>query len=211
MLKTSGVKKDILINQLKDSRVSQMKSDVPKRRHQKKVPALQVLSSRVIMKRSYPKKVLNIAYCNFVWEDRVRIWKEKARVEDKISIFGLDDYLEPFYVPDVNEASNFEVGVYDKTHLGSNLRKALCLDKIEGISKSAWTKVSDNDPDILNSALLDVSEEGKILDQMKEKLARSLLTEEIEEKMIINQDMKEAEFCHIMRECLYVTNLAYLQ
>ena len=84
------------------------------------------------MNRSYPKRVLNIAYINIVWTDRVTKWKKEAHVEE----MGLDCDYEPYYVPDFTlESGSFEMSVYDKTHLGSNLRKALCLDKIQGISK----------------------------------------------------------------------------
>ena len=87
-------------------------------------------------------------------------------------------------MPDFSTDSNkFELAVYDKTHLGSNLRKALYLDKIDGISKSAWENVAENHPSILNISLIEINDESKIMDQMKEKLARSLFTEDIEKQI----------------------------
>lgn len=97
---------------------------------------------------------------------------------------GIEDNLFPYYVPDLNKEGGFEVFVYDKTHLGSNLRKAICVDKVNGISKTAWQKVSTSNPDILNPTLLEVSEEGKIVDQMKEALARNMFSKNVESIML---------------------------
>jgi len=77
-----------------------------------------------------------VAYCNYVWPEKLRMWKSKAKVADQIQIIGVCDDFEPYYVPDESVENDFEVFVYDKTHLGSNLRKVLCLDKVHGLSKS---------------------------------------------------------------------------
>ncbi|CAG2187247.1 unnamed protein product [Mytilus edulis] len=91
-LKTSGKKKGKLISQLMNPPVNE---DPPTKKRKKTVPSLQILSSRVITKRTYPKKVMNIAFCNFLWEDRVHEWKKNARVDDKVPIFGVDDEFDP--------------------------------------------------------------------------------------------------------------------
>ena len=120
-----------------------------------------------------------------------------------MKIVGLENTLEPYYVPDKDPVTGeFELFVYDKTHLGSNLRKTICLDKVENTSKEAWICVSQSNPDILNPALIDVKEEGKILDQMKETLTRTMLSEEVEEIMLANGDNIEADFCNCSRSAL---------
>ena len=204
-LKTYGMKKAELINQLSDTIADGSRLEVtPTRVKSKSVCSLKTLAGRVIKKKEYPKQVLNIAYANFVWPDRVKQWHESASVNETVTIVGLENTLVPYYVPDKDpKTGDFELFVYDKTHLGSNLRKTICLDKIEGISKGAWVRVAQCKPLILNPAIIDVTEEGKILDQMKEKLTRTMLSEEVEETMIANGDTIEANFCAITRGALY--------
>ena len=60
----------------------------------------------------------------------------------------------------------------------------LYLDKIEGVSKHTWESVASKHPNVLNPVILEVSSEGKIVDQMKEKLARNLFSAEVEQKQM---------------------------
>ena len=69
--------------------------------------------------------------------------------------------FKPYYTPEFQY--KFRVFVYDKTHLGTNLRKFLCLNKVEGISIAAWKAVSQLRPDILHPTIIEVSPEGKLL------------------------------------------------
>lgn len=204
-MKTSGLKKAEFINQLSAVLCDGSRLEVvPRRTKSKNIPALAVLAKRAINKKSYPKHVLNIAYANYIWPERLKQWRASANVSDKVTIFGLDEVLEPYYIPDKDPVSGeFELFVYDKTHLGSNLRKAICLDKVENISKGAWIRVSERNPAILNSTLIEVSEEGKIVDQMKEKFARAMVSKEVEIQMIEHGDITEAAFCGIIRGALY--------
>ena len=82
------------------------------------------------------------------------------------------------------------------------------MDKVLGISKAAWNKVSVHNSDVLHPAILQVTEEGKIIDQMKERLARNVFSENVEKKMEENADLKEANFCRIIREGLYTPGIA---
>ena len=75
----------------------------------------------------------------------------------------------------------------------SNLRTTICLDKVIGISKAAWNKVTDHNPDILNTAVMEVTDKGKIIDQVKERLAGNMFTESVEQ-MRENGHMKVANF-----------------
>lgn len=59
---------------------------------------------------------------------KVKVTSQKiaVKVENEGIIF------EPYYVQKFDEEfDDFHVGVYDKTHLGTNLRKCLCLDKVK--------------------------------------------------------------------------------
>ncbi|XP_045178040.2 uncharacterized protein LOC123538138 [Mercenaria mercenaria] len=203
LLKTSNLKKHDLVNQL--SELIADGSKIPEKISQRKrnVPSLKKIAQRVIMKRSYPKRVLNVAYSNFIWPEKLRQWTVNARVSNAVKIYGIDEDFYPYYVPDKSEQGDFEIFVYDKTHLGSNLRKAICLDRVYGVSKKAWQSVSEVRPDILNPTLLEVTEEGKIIDQMKERLARNMLSKNVEEQMRENGDIQEANFCEVVREGLY--------
>lgn len=205
-MKVSGQKKAELINQLSDQICdgSHVEVVVNKRIRKRSPPQLKVLASREIKKKTYPKQVINIVFANFIWPEKLKCWRASACVDDQVIISGLEDVLEPYYVPDRNpDSGEFELFVYDKTHLGSNLRKALCLNKVDDISISAWERVSNSNPEILNSCVINVSEEGKIVDQMKERLARTMFSIDVEAKMIENGDYAEALFCNILRGALY--------
>jgi hypothetical protein len=202
-IKVSGVLKYQLVNsiskQVGDG--SQIVQNVSAKK--RNVPPLKQLAQRVIMKKAYPKRVLNIALANFLWPDKLREWKENARVKQTIDIIGVSQSLSPYYVPDKSEDGDFEVFVYDKTHLGSNLRKAICLNKVSGVSKKAWDNVSRMKPEILNPLLIEVSPEGKIADQMKERFARNMVSDDVEKCMNENGNLEEATFCKVIREGLY--------
>jgi hypothetical protein len=116
-------------------------------------------------------------------------------------------FFEPYYVPEFNEEEeDFQVFIYDRTHLGTNLRKCLCLDKVDGISIRAWKTVADRKPNILHPTIVEITEDGKILDQMKEKLARSMVTEEVEQEMEVQGYFAEAKFCNVIRNGLYIAD-----
>ena len=151
------------------------------------------------MKKDFPKQVLNIAYASYLWPGEVKKWREKAFVSDSVEVAGVGNF-HPYYVPEFDlETEEFCLFSYDKTHLGTDFRKALCLNKVEGVSKIAWENVSKVSPDVLHPSVIHVSEEGKILGQMKEKLAINIVSAEVETKMIQNRCAKEARLCHVLR------------
>ena len=209
-LKVKNVYKTELINQLSkligDNHVIQIQKR--SRKSRVKLGRLQELATSVLMKQSYPKQVLNIAYATHIWPNRVQQWRKTGKVESKIEVKGTDaGFFEPYYIPEFDEKEQtFQVFTYDKTHLGTNMRKCLCLNKIEGVSIQAWKAVSLKNPEIIHPSIIDVSPEGKIADQMKEKLARTMVSEAVENKMKSFGFNKEAEFCHIIREGLYVAD-----
>ena len=147
--------------------------------------------------------MLNIAYAEYIWPLRKVEWRKGNRVRDIVTIKGETDGLEfePYYTPEY--VDDFRVFVHDKTHLGTNLRKFLCLDKMEGISIESWKAVAKLRSDILHPTLIEVSPEGKILDQMKETLARTTVSNGVEETMEKIGYKNEAEFCKVVREGLY--------
>ena len=159
-----------------------------------------------LRQKSYPKQSLNIAYSEYIWPMRKKEWRKGNRVSDTIIVKGQTEELEfqPYYTPEY--VDSFRVFVYDKTHLGTNLRKCLCLNKVEGISIVAWKAVAKLRPDILHPTLIEVSPEGKILDQMKETLARTTVSNGVEETMRRCGYEKEAEFCKVVREGLYTAD-----
>ena len=202
------VKKDELVKSL--SEVLGVEFSAPKRQIKLKQPkSLKDQVGCYLMKSTYPKQALNIAYASYVWPDRLSEWRKRNRVAERIAIKGEEEELvfEPYYVPEYIETEqDFNVFVYDKTHLGTNLRKCICLDKVKGISVKAWRSVSISDPDILHPTLIEVSPEGKIMDQMKETLARTLVSVEVETKMRSHGYEKEGQFCRIIREGLYIAD-----
>ena len=183
-------------------------TELPRKKH-RHISTLRDKAAACLMKNTYPKQALNIAYATYIWPKKVEEWRQRNKVAERIIIKGKqrDLFFEPYSVPEYRETEDdFSVFVYDKTHLGTNLRKCICLDKVKGISIKAWKSVSLSNPDILHPTLIEVSSEGKILDQMKETLARTIISEEVESIMIRQGYNKEAEFCRVVREGLYVAD-----
>jgi hypothetical protein len=198
-----------LVNQLSDYIGDGNHLEKWTRQKPKKSPkTLHELAANVLTKKSYPKQVLNIAYATYIWPKRLKEWREKSHVAPKVIVKGDSDRtFEPYYVPEFDEMrQDFEIFVYDKTHLATNLRKCVCVDKVESRSIRAWEKVAKQSPDILNRSVIEVSSEGKILDQMKEKLSRTMFSKKVEDVMVLNGDLKEANFCSVIREALFVAD-----
>jgi len=69
---------------------------------------------------------------------------------------------------------------------------------IQGISIQAWKKCSKNNREMLHPTIIEVSPEGKILYQMKEKLARTIVGGKVVREMLNLGVEKEADFCNIV-------------
>lgn len=180
-----------------------------KRKCRQKYPkSLQELANGILMKSTYPKQVLNIAYASCIWPERVKAWRNSSRVSEMVKVeCETETYFKPYYVPEFNEErQDFEVFIYDKTRLATNLRKCVCLDRVEGITIKAWEAVASHSPDILNRGLIEVSSDGKILDQMKEQLAKTIFNESVEIEMDKMGFRKEAIFCNVVREALFIAD-----
>ena len=208
-IKTANTRKSELINNLSKliGNGTELQHAVRKRK-QVMLKSLQQLSAEALMKKSFPKQVLNVAYATYLWPETVSDWYEKSRVAAEIKVVGSDnDSFKPFYVPEFNkDRQEFEVFTYDRTHLATNLRKCVCLNKVEGVSIKAWQSIAKLKPDILNPSVIEVSDEGKILDQMKERLACTMFSEAVEVEMVSNNYLKEADFCRTIRNALFVAD-----
>ncbi|KAH3860986.1 hypothetical protein DPMN_023912 [Dreissena polymorpha] len=128
----------------------------PKRTQTMKQPkALKTIAMSVLRKPNYPKQALNIAYATYIWPKKLTNWKSNGKVANRIKVCGPqendDVYFEPYYLPEFDSNMNdLRIYAYDKTHLGTNLRKALCLDKISGILVPASKPISGRRrPDIV--------------------------------------------------------------
>ena len=148
--------------------------------------------------------MLNIAYATYIWPTKGTEWRTEAQISEKVEVIGIEDgYFEPYYLPDYDtELDTFKVFVYDKTHLATNFRKCVCLDRVEGVSVQAWKCVAKKRPDILHPSIIEVSD-GKIVDQMKEKLSRTMFSKDVESEMSADQYQKEAHVCNVIREALF--------
>lgn len=84
-------------------------------------------------------------------------------MSSKVTVKGDNEStFEPYYVPEFDETcQDFDIFVYDKTHLATNLRKCVYIDKVENISIKAWEQVANISPDVLNRSVIEVSSEGK--------------------------------------------------
>ena len=82
----------------------------------------------------------------------------------------------------------------------------MCLDKVDGVSIKAWESVAKRSPEVLNKCLIEVSPNGKILDQMKEQLSRTIFRASVEKEMADLGFENEAKFCNVIREALFITD-----
>lgn len=95
-MKTAGMLKADLVNQLSD-KLCDGSTIENKRRKKCQVKSLKELSRKMLAIKKYPKQVLNIAYSQLLWPERVRQWYENYCVK----ILDLRESFNPYYGPNI--------------------------------------------------------------------------------------------------------------
>ena len=84
------IKKDELVKRLSDFLSIEVK--MPKARIRLKQPkSLKDQAASCVMKNTYPKQSLNIAYATYVWPSRLKEWRQRNKVAEQITINGQDE------------------------------------------------------------------------------------------------------------------------
>ena len=169
----------------------------PKPRIQNRTPkSLSALSKKIISGKQMPKEVLNIIYARFCWPAKLQKWREDSPLKDDIKIEGTEEPQFWFYIPEYSSKRNqLEVKCIDSSHLLTRTRRKICKGGIESMTNHPWMKVALQRNTYLSLVMVE-----DIVDPMSVPMALTHISEQVEQAMISNGDLKSASFCHDFRE-----------
>lgn len=162
-----------------------------------------------LQKRTYKKEALAVSYARSKWPSYKNRWFQTAVVDEKISLEFLDNegnqinktFFAPVYCPEYSEErKQLEVRVMDGTHIRTNIKSKLIRHGLGSIGLHAWRKVARSGDTDLTLSMLEVQDDGKIMHQQSDPFVRTMFSDNVEQAMKNNGDIKEAEFCRLFRQ-----------
>jgi hypothetical protein len=159
--------------------------------------ALRTMCCRVVDK--FPKSVLNVVMAEHLAHEKMKQWKQTGP-------FGEQSYIEGhgpvrwFTKPDCSPEMGTIFHMLDTHHLFVNARVKVCSSGMpqRGISRTAWAKVAERSAENktgLNLALVD-----DLVDKQRKEFAQTTFSAAVEKEMRQNGDIKEANFCRLIRQ-----------
>ena len=146
-----------------------------------------------ILKLKWPKLALAVVWAELKWPERLEDWKAKATVQSGIPVGKLESIEWYSYVE--RYENKLLPACIDPSHLLTNMRAKVTKDGIVGVPKSAFVKVANKCPEIVNRAVI-VDQ----LDKQSVAFACRVFSKEVSEKMIEFGDHGAASFVTVMRE-----------
>ncbi|MEW8546432.1 MAG: YqaJ viral recombinase family protein, partial [Candidatus Thiodiazotropha sp.] len=142
-----------------------------------------------------PKSVLNIAYAEYIWGDRLEKFEKEAKISNKVKVEGTFEPDFWFSQPEYSESRNkLEVKCVDSTHLFTRLRRHSCKGCLDGIDCTAWKNVAKQRTTLLTPVMID-----DLTDPMSAAMARTHFSEQVEKAMRRNGDDASANLCRDIR------------
>ena len=146
-----------------------------------------------VIKDVYPKAVLSAIWAQVVWPQELEMWKQHGTVVDGINIDPLGEVH--WYSQIQKYKGKLLPTCVDPSHLLTNMRVKVTKDGITGVPREAFHRVCDENPEILNKALV-----RDLLDKQNVAFARRVFSAAVSQKMVENGDVGAAEFVTLMRE-----------
>ncbi|XP_053397710.1 uncharacterized protein LOC128556471 [Mercenaria mercenaria] len=163
----------------------------------KKVPTLKKMAEKVLRGKTVPKQILNIAYAQYVYPSRLAKWQAKMPLDPQCQVKIDNNYIpiEWYSYPEINKATGALLcKTLDSHHLLTNLRIRTSTTGLQGISPEAWKKVASSFQTKLTPAMVD-----DLTDKQSNSFAQTHFSREVEDIMVENGDLNEAELCHLIR------------
>ena len=138
----------------------------------------------------YYKAALNVIYSKILWPAYFKEWKDSSHI-----IHGMSGFSDTWY--SVREFSlkrkRLEHKVWDGTHLVTNMRRVVCTEGTDLLSKNAWLAASQYRTVKLKYAMV-----TDLPDKQDKGFAITTFSE-VEDAMIKENYHKEAKFCRLLR------------
>jgi hypothetical protein len=163
----------------------------------KKIPSLKKMAENVLRSKSVPKQILNIAYAQYLFPSRLEQWHTMMPFDSccALKIDNFDFNVEWYSYPEFNRATNgLLCKTLDSHHLLTNLRIRTSTIGLHDIYANAWKKVASSFKTNLTPAMVE-----DLTDKQSNAFARTHFSKEVEDEMIKNEDMNEAELCSLIR------------
>ena len=160
---------------------------VPTRTKLKSPITLKSIVKKFVMKPSYPKDVIVAAAAKIHYIKTIDYWESKFTVPLEEYIVNSGEIYHSYCYPEHSEERDqIECRLLDLTHLLTNMR-CHCTKKDMGNSlSSVFLKVSKSDNDILPRSII-----SPMLDKQSAVIAMKFFSEEVQEKMVELEEMKE--------------------
>ena len=145
------------------------------------------------------KDTLNAIKAEMMWPDKLKMWKDRGPFRDDITVEGVGDILYWFSQPEfITSINQYHFFVLDFHHQFTNARYKCCKDGIPqaGISRNAWLRVAK---DVNNKTRLSRAMVEDLVDRQSAAFADTTFSAEVEEVMRENGDVREADFCQLLR------------
>lgn len=160
----------------------------------RKPKCLRDLAKSVIMSK-VPKSVLNTAYAEYVWPERLKTWEQESSITNSVKIGTTTEPEFWFSQPEYSEnRKQLEVKCIDSTHLFTRLRRHSCKGSLDGIDSTAWKNVAKQRSKLLTPIMVD-----DLTDPMSAAMARTHFSEQVENAMRNNAEHESANLCRDIR------------
>ena len=190
-----SLSKEVIINSI--SKVLGNNTTVNLSNKRKKVLPLKRMAEKVLRGKTVPKQILNIAYAQYSFPGRFRQWQSHSPIGASAQISTDDNVYEVewYSYPERNKATeNNLYKTLDSHHLLTNLRTRTSTHGLKDISPDAWKRVASSFKTKLTPAMVE-----DLIDKQSNSFAQTHFSQDVENAMIENGDVKEAELCGLIR------------
>lgn len=157
--------------------------------------SLRLACMNALRRQDYSKLALSVSYASYLFAERLATWKTQAPINFNMEIGEIGTNIEWFYIPDIHPVTrNLIVGLVDHHHLFIRVRMALVRGKLHDVSVRNFVKVAQSGKTPLTRAII---VDG--LEPQSEDFARITFCQQVEECLLENGDVAEAEFCRLVR------------
>lgn len=164
-----------------------------------KVQSLKTICANTLNKCS--KHVLSCIYAEYLFPIRLLEWQKLSPFSTPTRIQGLPEAINWYSMPEYEDESyTYMFHMLDCHHLFVNARVKCCSTGIteRGIKRQAWIKVAEKSSE--NGSGLSLAIVEDLVDKQSNAFAQKTFSIKVEQVMRENGDIKEAEFCKVIRE-----------
>lgn len=161
-------------------------------RRKKSVKSLKQLCSAYLERET--KENLAKLLSENTWEEAYKTWQSNASIQNGIEIEGIENNIQWFSQPAVNQDGRIRFHFTDASHILTCIRSKLCTTGIQGLDRKAWEIAAESRDTSLNITLI-----LDCVDKQDVSLARRVFGEDVEISMP-EKYSAEKTFCRLIRQ-----------